>query len=72
VRCTAQRRAWLTRTPYPKGTGQTRSTIPVKPALNASAITFAERMPQGSPTEMGIAAYPILGQTPALLMRNGL
>ena len=35
----------VTRSLDPKGTGQTRWTMRWKPALNAFAITFAERMP---------------------------
>ena len=30
---------------YPKGTGQTRWAVRWKPALNAFAITFSDRMP---------------------------
>jgi putative transposase len=35
----------VTRSLDPKGTGQTRWAIRWKPALNAFAITFADRMP---------------------------
>jgi putative transposase len=35
----------VTRSLDPKDTGQTRWTMRWKPALNAFAITFAERMP---------------------------
>jgi transposase-like protein len=35
----------VTRSLDPKGTGQTRWAVPWKPALNAFAITFADRMP---------------------------
>ena len=35
----------VTRSLDPKGTGQTRWTMRWKPALNAFAITFADRMP---------------------------
>ena len=35
----------VTRAPDPKGTGQTRWATRWKPALNAFAITFADRMP---------------------------
>src|ERR1700712_3731439 len=35
----------VTRSLDPKGTGQTRWAVRWKPALNASAITFADRMP---------------------------
>ena len=38
----------VTRSLDPKGTGQTRWTMRWKPALNAFAVTFADRMPQGS------------------------
>ena len=31
--------------PYPTGTGRTRWTMRMKPALNAFAITFADRFP---------------------------
>lgn len=36
----------VTRALDPKGTGQTRWTMRWKPALNAFAVTFADRMPQ--------------------------
>jgi transposase-like protein len=36
----------VTRSLDPKGTGQTRWTMRWKPALNAFAVTFADRMPQ--------------------------
>ena len=36
----------VTRSLDPKGTGQTRWTMRWKPALNASAITFGDRMPK--------------------------
>ena len=35
----------VTRSLDPKGTGQTRWAVRWKPALNAFAITFADRMP---------------------------
>ena len=35
----------VTRSLDPKGTGQTRWAMRWKPALNAFAITFADRMP---------------------------
>jgi putative transposase len=35
----------ITRSLDPKGTGQTRWAVRWKPALNAFAITFADRMP---------------------------
>jgi transposase-like protein len=35
----------VTRSPDPKGTGQTRWAMRWKPALNAFAITFKDRMP---------------------------
>ena len=36
----------VTRSLDPKGTGQTRWAARWKPALNAFAITFADRMPE--------------------------
>jgi transposase-like protein len=36
----------VTRSLDPKGTGQTRWTMRWKPALNAFAVTFADRMPK--------------------------
>jgi len=54
----------VTRSVDPKGTGQSRWTMRWKPALNAFAITFADRMPKAEnrqPWKPPLA--PLLGQT---------
>ena len=43
-------RSLVTRSLDPTGTGQKRWTMRWKPALNAFAITFADRMPGSEPT----------------------
>ena len=49
----------VTRSLDPKGTGQTRWTMRWKPALNAFAITFGDRMPKAEKPLMRTAAYTV-------------
>ncbi|RPF28000.1 IS256 family transposase [Georgenia muralis] len=55
----------VTRSLDPKGTGQTRWTVRWKPALNAFAITFGDRMPKGREPLMRTAAYTVSRTDPA-------
>ncbi|EUA93845.1 transposase, Mutator family protein [Mycobacterium ulcerans str. Harvey] len=48
----------VTRSLDPTGTGQKRWTMRWKPALNAFAITFADRMPEAKPPNEN-AAYTV-------------
>ncbi len=53
----------VTRGLDPKGTGQAGWTIRWKPALNASAVTFADRMPAAETSEDQTPETPFIGQT---------
>jgi hypothetical protein len=54
----------VTRSLDSKGTGQTRWAVRQKTALNAFAITFADRMPAGRvPITMKTPFTPLAGQT---------
>src|SRR4051794_10193081 len=52
----------VTRSLDPKGTGQTRWAVRWKPALNAFAITFADRMPAKA-TDHEPPLTPLIGQS---------
>ena len=55
----------VTRAMDPKGTGGTRWTMRWKPALNAFAITFADRMPTTDRPPWKPPLTPIIGQSPS-------
>ncbi|MEB3979607.1 hypothetical protein OSH93_24980, partial [Mycobacterium ulcerans] len=54
----------VTRSLDPTGTGQKRWTMRWKPALNAFAITFADRMPGSETTQPKTPLTPLIRQTP--------